>query len=92
MQRLWVGDVIVDPSQGHKAGVIILINRGLNCDVSGVVNEGRKVSVCLTSPTMDIRVMAVHAPNSPTSVFFQNWCLDWPMFCMISILLGGLHS
>lgn len=72
MQRLGVGDVKGSPSQRRKAGVI-LINKCLHYTSSNVVKdqEGRKASAWLISPTMDIRVIAVYAPYSPTKAFFR---------------------
>lgn len=45
-RKLWIGEVIASPSQGHKAGVLILLNKRLHYTLKDTKtdDDGRLIS------------------------------------------------
>lgn len=74
MRKQWVGEVVGSPAIGKKAGVLVLIRKGINMTIADTESdrEGRRVSVVMEKGTLALRITNIYAPNSPTLAYFQE--------------------
>lgn len=89
MNKQWVGEVVGLPALGRKAGVLILLRKGLRVKILDVEGDeaGRRATILLEENGVQIRITNIYAPNSPSIAYFQelsSWIAQKPqkhLFC-----------
>lgn len=74
MKKLWVGEVVGSPAVGRRAGVLILLRKGLQIKVISTErdNVGRRISILLEDGGVSMRVTNIYAPTFPSTAYFQE--------------------
>lgn len=72
MRKLWIGEVIGSPSQGRKAGVLILLNKRLHYTLKDTKTDrdGRLISTRFDTNLFDMTITNIYASNpQPNNIF-----------------------
>lgn len=74
MKKRWVGEVVGSLAMGKKAGVLILIRKGVRINLISSERDdiGRRVSILAEEGGSEFRVTNLYAPNSPSTAYFQE--------------------